>query len=286
LLQTFSLEIVRGTCFVVTAELRAKTIFITGTDTGVGKTVLTALLLSHLRQTGVHALAIKPFCSGGRGDAHLLHSLQNDDPTLDQINPFYFPEPLAPLVAARKHNQQIPIDDVLRHIRSIRSHVLAIENRKSKLENPTLLIEGAGGLLAPLGESKSHSQFQVQSSVFKVQRSKCFTALDLINAINCSVVIIVAPNRLGTINHTMLTVGRLQDAGVKRISVVLIDLAPKERLTSAAKSNRKVLAESLHPLPVFLLPYLGSDLADAARFQAIAKARRVLLGSIVSSLCG
>lgn len=67
-----------------------QTYFITGTDTGVGKTVLTALLLSHLRQSGCSALAIKPFCSGGRGDAHLLHSLQNDDLTLDQINPFYF----------------------------------------------------------------------------------------------------------------------------------------------------------------------------------------------------
>jgi dethiobiotin synthetase len=265
-------------------------VFITGTDTGVGKTILTALLLAHLRQAGARGFAIKPFCSGGRGDAHLLHSLQNGDFTLDQINPFYFSEPLAPLVAARKHNQQIKIGDVVQRIRSVISHVSAIANQNgrtslvSKIENPILLIEGAGGLLAPLGESNSHSQFKVQSSGFKVQRSKCFAAIDLINAINCSV-IVVAPNRLGTINHTLLTAGRLQDAGVKRISVVLTDLASKERLTPDAKSNRTMLAELLHPLPVYLLPYLGSDLADAPRFQAIAKARQVLLGRIVSSLC-
>src|SRR5437899_3668648 len=149
-----------------------------------------ALLLSHLRQTGSRALALKPFSSGGRADAELLHSLQNDEPTLDQINPFYFLEPLAPLVAARKQHRQIRIENVVAHIDSALSRLSKIENRKSKIENSTLLIEGAGGLLAPLGER--------------------FNFLDLILAISsiqhpatCIEVIVVAPNRLGTINHTL-----------------------------------------------------------------------------------
>src|SRR5260221_14172519 len=93
-----------------------RTIFITGTDTGVGKTLLTALLLAHLRQNGVPALALKPFCSGGRADAELFHALQDGDLTLDEINPFYFREPIAPLVAARKHRRRIQLDDVLKNI--------------------------------------------------------------------------------------------------------------------------------------------------------------------------
>ena len=86
-------------------------IFITGTDTGVGKTLLTGLLLHHLRQSGCHALAMKPFCSGSRADAEFLHAVQDGELTLDEINPFFFAEPLAPLVAAR---EQPPFRSVCR----------------------------------------------------------------------------------------------------------------------------------------------------------------------------
>jgi dethiobiotin synthetase len=270
----------------VRSAQRPRIVFITGTDTGVGKTVLTALLLSHLRQTGARGFAIKPFCSGGRGDARLLCSLQNEDLTLDQVNPFYFPEPLAPIVAARLHGRKITLPQTLRHIQQISHRLSNPSNHQSQnpeirsttpslphSTTPILLIEGAGGLLSPLGEKLdllTLIQRQMNRSESKRQ--------------NVSV-IVTAANRLGTINHTLLTVGRLQDAGVKRISVILSDAAPKERLTLDAKSNHELLAESLHPLPLFLLPYLGSDLADAGRLQAIANTRRVLLENIVSSLC-
>ena len=79
-----------------------KIIFITGTDTGVGKTVLTACLVEYLRQTGVDALAMKPFCSGNRDDVELLQSIQESRLPDDVINPFYFIDAVAPLVAARK----------------------------------------------------------------------------------------------------------------------------------------------------------------------------------------
>src|SRR5258708_5061536 len=94
-------------------------LFITGTDTGVGKTVLTGLLLSHLRQHGCRVLAAKPFCSGDRSDARLLRALQDDELELDEINPYYFPEPLAPLVAARIHRRSIKARDVLSHIHKL-----------------------------------------------------------------------------------------------------------------------------------------------------------------------
>src|SRR5882672_6525542 len=81
---------------------KPKILFITGTDTGVGKTLITALLLERLRSRGAHALAIKPFCSGSRQDVALLQSLQPHELSDEVMNPFYFHEPLAPLIAARR----------------------------------------------------------------------------------------------------------------------------------------------------------------------------------------
>jgi len=218
----------------------------------VGKTVLTALLLSHLRQSRLRAFAIKPFCSGGRSDAELLHELQDNDLSLNEINPFYFPEPVAPLVAARKHRRQIRMNDVLRHIDAAISRLLTIENRKSKIENPALLIEGAGGLLAPLGEN--------------------FNLLDLILALSrirrqafSIQTIIVAPNRLGTINHTLLTAHRLRVAKIRRFKVVLTDAS---RPDASSKSNAAVLGELLAPNPVECIPFLGRQ---ASRLGNIGK---------------
>src|SRR5258705_9807549 len=90
-----------------------KIIFVTGTDTGVGKTLLTGLLLHHLRTEGCHALAMKPFCSGGRGDVEFLHALQDGELSEREINPFYFHEPVAPLLAARKNARAIHLKDVV-----------------------------------------------------------------------------------------------------------------------------------------------------------------------------
>src|SRR5215471_13308077 len=79
--------------FFITAMRESRLIFITGTDTGVGKTVLSAMLLSHLRAGGCHALGLKPFCSGARADVDLLRAVQARELTREEINPFYFPEP-------------------------------------------------------------------------------------------------------------------------------------------------------------------------------------------------
>jgi dethiobiotin synthetase len=261
-----------------------KTIFITGTDTGVGKTVLTALLLSHLRQTGSPALAIKPFCSGRRSDAKLLHLLQDNALSIDEINPFYFPEPVAPLVAAREQNRQIRMDEVVRHIRSVVSHRSAIENRKSKIENPTPLIEGAGGLLAPLGESRSRSQSKVQDSKFKIQSSNYYTALDLIHALNCRV-ILVSPNRLGVINHTLLTIKALHTRKVRKIRVVLMDLdCPSSSLITrrASRSNPSFLTELLSPIPLFRIPNLGKNPSKPEQLHIFAKKLKKTLADILA----
>ena len=206
--------------------------FVTGTDTGAGKTVTTALLLAHLRQRGFKALAIKPFCSGNRSDPALLQALQDHELSISEINPFFFPEPVAPLVAARKQHQQIPLKDVLKH-------VSAIGGRCEQL-----LIEGVGGLLVPLGEG--------------------YSVLDLIQCLKPTV-IVVARNKLGTLNHTLLTVERLRAAAIRSIKVALADT---RTAAPATVSNAKILIELLAPTPVFHLPFLGPQ---ASRVSVIRR---------------
>ena len=191
-------------------------IIISGTDTGVGKTVLTALLVRHLRRQGINALALKPFSSGSRSDARILRAAQDSALALDQINPFHFPEPVAPLVAARKHNRKVSLQRVLDWI------------RQTSCDH--LLIEGAGGLLTPLGEN--------------------FTLLDIINDLNATLVI-VAPNKLGVINHTLLT--RLV---AKRAATVV--LMAQQKPDPSAKTNFAILKELIAPCPIVEFPFLKS----------------------------
>lgn len=220
-------------------------VFITGTDTGVGKTLLTALLLQHLRSKGCRALAMKPFCSGGRDDARLLHAVQNGELTLDEINPFFFNEPLAPLVAARAHHRSIRLEEVLRRI----SHAAT--------QCARLLIEGSGGLLVPLGEG--------------------YTVADLITKLNCQI-IVVSPNRLGTVNHTMLTARALQHIGIKRLKVVLMARAHPD---PSSYSNLQILTELLGQVPVLALDYLG---ADACHLAALKRAEKKVEKSLADVL--
>ena len=200
-----------------------QTIFITGTDTGVGKSLLTALLLNHLRKSGVRALAMKPFCSGGREDVELLQALQPGELPDSMANPFYFEEPVAPLVAARNHGRRIQLTEVVARITEVGAHC------------DYLLIEGAGGLLVPLGES--------------------YGIVDLIGEIACQV-IVVAANRLGTLNHTQLTVRVLEQFKRPPSAVVLMDVAQPD---FSSKTNPELLAELLPNLEIIQLAYLKGE---------------------------
>jgi dethiobiotin synthetase len=226
-------------------------LFITGTDTGVGKTVLTALLLSHLRQQGLHALALKPFCSGSRSDVTLLRAVQENELTVKDINAYYFPEPVAPLIAARKHKRPIRIGSLVQHIRSIARRC------------DVLLIEGAGGLLVPI--------------------AKGITILDLIAHLQCRV-IVVARNKLGTINHTLLTVQALQHHSSLCTphsalpSVVLMNHSSHD---ASSDSNAAILREFLTPVPLFSLPFLGRNCGALSAIKRNEKKFRKTLARIL-----
>jgi dethiobiotin synthetase len=249
------------------SRIPIRLIFITGTDTGVGKTLLASLLLWHLRRAGCPALAIKPFCSGGRADAEILHRIQDADLTLDEINPFYFPEPLSPLVAARLHQRTISLRAVLEHIERVveRVRIIAatqrkIKNRTSKIQQPpTLIIEGSGGLLAPLGESPP-----------------VYAAVDLIEKLECEV-IIVARNRLGTINHTLLTFQSIRS----RAASSRIVLMNHRQQDSSSASNPAIMAELLAPSRVFLIPFLAGKPLESGHLKGAEKKIKKTLAQIL-----
>lgn len=203
-----------------------KIVFITGTDTGVGKTVLTALLLSALQDEGIKTAVMKPFSCGDRADARLFLKLQKGEVSIDQINPYHFKKPVAPLIAASPDS--IRLKDVLKTIRRAR--------------NPAdiLLVEGCGGLLVPLGPGYSIG--------------------DLIKSLRPSV-IVVGRNSLGTINHTLLTVKWLQQNRVTLLGVVLMDQARRDE---SAKTNARTLSQFLKPVEVVVCPFLGQNASRAS----------------------
>ena len=228
-----------------------KTIFITGTDTGVGKTLLTALLLEHLLQNGVDALAMKPFCSGNRRDVQLLQRIQGARLPDQEINPFFFPEPLAPLINARKLGSRISMAQVLKTIRHVQNKC------------GCLLVEGAGGVLAPLGEQ--------------------YTALELIKRLGCDV-IVVGRNRLGVLNHVLLTLQALRgtngnswgiQAAKRRTGPmsreIIVALMDEARPDLAALSNPRFLAETLGPDAIVQVPFLGTNASIVRAIKKNAK---------------
>jgi len=221
----------------------AKTFFITGTDTGAGKTVLTALLAQFLRERSVNAVALKPICSGGRDDARVLRAAMDNVLSLDEINPWHFRAPIAPLLAARHERKRVRLAEVLAHIRA-RQKRFAV-----------LLVEGAGGLLSPLGEN--------------------FNSRDLILALR-AMPLVIAPNRLGVVNHILLTLEALPRSAAARARVVLMS-PPKP--DSAIATNARLLAGFFDAKRIFTLPWLGENF-PAGQVLKNPQLRR-MLGALV-----
>ncbi len=160
-------------------------IFITGTDTGVGKTHVTAGLLTELRRRGISAAAFKPIACGpgGRHDAKIYAAIMNHEQPLNVINPVYLRHPLAPSVAARIERKRIDLRKILATYRYLAKNY------------DVVLVEGAGGLLVPI--------------------QKNYFVADLAKALKLPV-LIVARLGLGTINHTLLTV---REARARKLKV-------------------------------------------------------------------
>jgi dethiobiotin synthetase len=195
-------------------------LFITGTDTGVGKTVLAGWLTRCLRQAGIGVAALKPVCSGGRTDARRLQAAAGGVLSLDEVNPWHFRTALAPRLAARLERRRVILAQVLAQVRRIQRRF------------PVVVVEGAGGLLSPLGED--------------------FDSRDLIVALRATP-IVACPNRLGAVNQALLVLEALPRGAARRAQVVLTSM---KRSDAASRTNPRLLRELLGPRQVHVLPWL------------------------------
>jgi dethiobiotin synthetase len=217
-------------------------VFVTGTDTGIGKTVLTALLTAHLRRSGRDAVALKPASSGGRADARALRRAGDAALTLEEVNPWHFRAALAPPLAAAREGRRLRLAEVTRHVRAIATR------------HEIVLVEGAGGWLSPLtGDGDNR---------------------DALRALRARPLVVV-PDRLGAINQALLVHAAL--APRERRAALWVLVAPhRERMVH--RLNRAFLRARLGSRRVFLLPFLDrrAGTPGAAQRTLVALARALV----------
>jgi dethiobiotin synthetase len=203
---------------------------ITGTDTGVGKTYISTVLLTLLRRRGLSVAAMKPVETGVKADDPTSDAMRLRDAAgaadpVERVRPILLAEPLAPWVALNRSGGTVDLN------------ALDVSYRALAEGRDAILVEGAGGLLVPLTRDLAYDGLFVG------------WGLDLI---------VVAGNRLGTINHTLLTVRAAHDAGLRVRGVVLNALGP-EPGGIAERTNLEALAELLEPVPVLPFPWIRRD---------------------------
>jgi dethiobiotin synthetase len=232
-------------------------IFITGTDTGVGKTVIAGAIARILSSEGIDVGVMKPFESGCRQTkeglipadaAYLKRSACSEDP-LGLITPYSFKEPLAPYPASIRAKEKIDLSRVLKAFHQLQKR------------HSFLIVEGVGGLMVPLTARKD--------------------LLSLILLLKLPV-LLVARSGLGTLNHTLLTLGYGCEHGASFAGVILNRTDPKKELSE--ESNLEILKKRTD-LPILgPLPYLGEKDSIEKRIEQSRKnwGRNHLLGGMTS----
>ena len=194
---------------------------VTGTGTGVGKTVLTALLTIQLRSTSQRAIAMKPFCAGSWADSELLQAANEQERTLEQITPVYCEQGLAPLAALGDEQAK----------QAVKTAVDSI--RKEQEATSILLLEGIGGAAVPIS---------VNTTVGEVFQAVGAQQL------------VVGVNRLGVINEVLLTSRYLEALGGRRPGIILME---EKEADQSAESNAEVISQVLGHSRICKIPFLG-----------------------------
>jgi dethiobiotin synthetase len=202
---------------------------ITGTDTGIGKTFCGCGLIRAARAAGVKCSGMKPFCTGDTSDVELIAAASGNDIPHHLLNPVWLRAPLAPYAAAMLENRPIDITAVQKAY-----HELAAKH-------DLVLVEGAGGLLVPILRDYNFRDLAVD---LKLE------------------VILVAPNRLGVINHILLSAESIANAGLRLALLILNELDPEPTL--ATQTNMSILEELLD-VPLYLSPFQNRDFSAALK---------------------
>ncbi|MDP3979786.1 MAG: dethiobiotin synthase [Chlamydiota bacterium] len=201
----------------------SKVLFVTGTDTGIGKTYVTALLAATLTKTyKLRVGVMKPFASGSMNDTVMLMKYSNVNSLKDEVTPFFTQIPLAPYAALKRcPTLRIPFHKIDRCFKKLQSSC------------DLLLIEGLGGISVPLTRSISLGQW--------VSSYKWPT-------------IIVTHPWLGTLNHTLLTVSYLKKLHIP-IEGIIFNRPKRKIISSVEKSNIMILSELSKTSVIGNIPY-------------------------------
>ncbi len=218
-------------------------LFITGTDTGVGKTVIAGGLAMGFRKLDKRVGILKPAESGcGEAlhpqDGTFLRFCADSGQSLSEIVPYLYALPLAPAVAAIEESRP-EIDPC---------HLINLLNIIEE-NYDTVIVEGAGGLLVPMGSG--------------------LTCGDLAKIFNASLVVVARPN-LGTINHTLLTVRVAKAMGLKVKAVVINQHDPKGGGLEQ-RSNPEVIRKMLDNVPVYTVPPFNDLVVEKCKLGEMEK---------------
>lgn len=203
--------------------------FITGTDTGVGKTYATRLILQSLREEGIDAVGYKPVSCGDRDDAMQLAEASGGL-EVDEVNPVHLASALSPLVAGMLENHPVNPAEL-----TAGYHQLA--NRHAKV-----VVEGAGGWEVPIAPGYRVSDLALELGL---------------------PVVVVAANRLGALNHILLTVEAIKAKGLTCAGIVLNQL--EDEMDTAMITN-KGMVEELTGVPLLEHLIFNQNFLDAEGF--------------------
>ncbi len=207
--------------------------FITGTDTGVGKTIITASLIKLLSSSGLNTVGMKPIASGcyktSQGlrneDADLIMQQSNLELDYGLINPYAFQPSVSPHFAAKDLDQKIDLDTIL--------------EKFSVISDSTdfVLVEGVGGWQVPISDDRYMSDLAVVLGL---------------------PVILVVGLRLGCINHALLTAQAIQEKGLGLIACVANQIdADYEKLEETLDTLEKHLG-----IPVQFVPHIDQKIIE------------------------
>jgi dethiobiotin synthetase len=183
-------------------------LFLTGTDTNVGKTYVASLLVRALRAAGRDCVGLKPICCGDRDDAEALQRAADGTIELNEINPVWLRTPAAPYTAAMIENRAVDL------------MLIREAFGRARAAHESLIIEGVGGWRVPIARDYSASDLAVEFGL---------------------PVAIVAANRLGAINHALLTIESVRASGLECAGLILNHASAEEDVATA--TNRGILEE-------------------------------------------
>lgn len=223
--------------------MKAKSLFVTGTDTGVGKTLVSAALTRALVARGLRVAVMKPVASGSdltpegprNSDALALMAATNVPVSYDVVNPYCFLPPISPHIAAREAGVTIDLALLRSRFQSLAA------------ASDCVIVEGAGGWLAPISDTA--------------------TMADLAAALSLPVLLVVGL-RLGCLNHALLTRESLAARGVAFAGWIANGIDPK---LDRPAENLATLTARLDEPPLARIPFLDHSLDTADLREAAAK---------------